>query len=78
MSSEKTDIDDNIALLKNKFKTIADITFSFGRYDIILYEYDEIGQITKFIEEETDIESWTALKTKLNVSDFTAEPDFES
>jgi hypothetical protein len=78
MSSEKTDFDENIALLKDKFKTIADITVSFGRYDIILYEYDEIEQITKFIEEETNIESWTALKTKLNATDFTAEPDFES
>jgi hypothetical protein len=77
MSSEKTDIDENINLLKNKFKTIADITVSFERYDIILYSYDEIEQITKFIEEETDIESWTALKTKLSSVDFTAEPDFE-
>lgn len=62
----KSDVEENIELLRNKFKSIADITVSYGRYDIVLYNYDEIEEITKFIEEKTNIESWTALKTKVN------------
>jgi hypothetical protein len=58
--------EENIELLCKKFKSIADITVSYDRYDIILYSYDEIEEITKFIEEKTSIKSWTALKTKVN------------
>lgn len=65
MISEQDQIDENIDLLKQNFKSIADITVSFGRYDIILYDYDEIQKITQFIEEKTDIKSWTTLKTRI-------------
>ena len=58
---------ENIDLLLNRFKSIAEITVSFDRYDLILYNYDEIEDITKFIEEKTDIKSWTALKTKVSL-----------
>ncbi|MGZ7136324.1 MAG: hypothetical protein ACXVHY_10650 [Methanobacterium sp.] len=57
---------ENIELLRKKFKSIADITVSYDRYDIILYNYDQIEAITKFIEEETDIKSWTVLRTRVN------------
>ena len=57
---------ENIKLLQDKFKSIADITVSYDRYDIIIYNYDEIEEISKFIEEETTIKSWTVLKTKVN------------
>lgn len=57
---------ENIKILRDKFKSIADITVSYDRYDIILYSYDEIEDITRFIEEETNITSWTVLKTKVN------------
>lgn len=57
---------ENINLLCKKFKSIADITVSYGRYDLILYNYDEIEEISKFIEEKTTIKSWTALKTKVS------------
>ena len=66
MNSKKSDVEENIELLTKKFKSIADVTFSFGRYDIILYNYGEIEEITAFIEKEKSIESWTALKTKVN------------
>lgn len=64
--NSKNDVDENIEILRKKFKSIADITVSFDRYDIILYNYDEIEEITKFIEEKTNIKSWTALKTRVN------------
>ena len=64
--NSKSDVEENIELLRKKFKSIADITVSFDRYDIILYNYDEIEEITKFIEEKTSIKSWTALKTRIN------------
>ena len=57
---------ENIELLCKKFKSIADITVSYDRYDIILYNYDEIEDLTKFIEEKTNIKSWTVLRTKVN------------
>lgn len=57
---------ENIKLLQDKFKSIADITVSYDRYDIIIYNYDEIEEISKFIKEETTIKSWTVLKTKVN------------
>lgn len=63
MNSEEKE---NIKLLQDKFKSIADITVSYGRYDIIIYNYDEIEGISKFIEEETTIKSWTVLKTKVS------------
>ena len=63
MNSEEKE---NIKLLQDKFKSIADITVSYGRYDIIIYNYDEIEEISKFIEEKTSIESWTVLKTKVS------------
>ena len=63
MNSEEKE---NIKLLQDKFKSIADITVSYGRYDIIIYNYDEIEEISKFIEEETSIKSWTVLKTKVS------------
>ncbi len=63
MNSEEKE---NIKLLQDKFKSIADITVSYDRYDIIIYNYDEIEEISKFIEEETTIKSWTVLKTKVN------------
>ena len=63
MNSEEKE---NIKLLRDKFKSIADITVSYDRYDIIIYNYDEIEEISKFIEEETTIKSWTVLKTKVN------------
>ncbi len=63
MNSEEKE---NIKLLQDKFKSIADITVSYDRYDIIIYNYDEIEEISKFIEEETNIKSWTVLKTKVN------------
>lgn len=63
MNSEEKE---NIKLLQDKFKSIADITVSYGRYDIIIYNYDEIEEISKFIEEETTIKSWTVLKTKVS------------
>lgn len=65
MNSKKSDVEENIEILTNKFESIADVTFNFGRYDIILYNYDEIEEITAFIEKEKSIESWTALKTKV-------------
>jgi hypothetical protein len=64
--NSKSDEEENIELLRKKFESIADITVSYDRYDIILYSYDEIEEITKFIEEKTSIKSWTALKTKIN------------
>ena len=64
--TEDNHVTENINLLLNKFKSIAEITVSFDRYDLILYNYDEIEDITKFIEEKTDIKSWTSLKTKIN------------
>ena len=66
MSLEKNEVDENIKLLREKFKSIMDITMSYDRYDIIVYNYNEIEEITKFIEEETTIKSWTVLKTKVN------------
>ncbi len=63
MNSEEKE---NIKLLQDKFKSIADITVSYDRYDILIYNYDEIEEISKFIEEETTIKSWTVLKTKVN------------
>jgi len=57
---------EDIELLLKRFKSIAEITVSFDRYDLILYNYDEMEDITKFIEEKTDIKSWTALKTKVS------------
>ena len=57
---------ENIKLLCKKFKSIADITVSYDRYDIILYNYDEIEELNKFIEENTDIKSWTVLRSKFN------------
>lgn len=64
--SDENHVNENIKLLLNKFKSIAEITESFDRYDLILYNYDEIEDITKFIEEKTDIKSWTMLKTRVN------------
>ncbi|WP_424355491.1 hypothetical protein [Methanobacterium sp. MBAC-LM] len=64
MSSEE--VKENIKLLQERFKSIADITISYDRYDIIVYNYDEIEDISKFIKEETTIKSWTVLKTKVN------------
>ena len=66
MNLEKNEVKENIKLLREKFKSIEDITVSYDRYDIILYNYDEIEEITKFIEKETTIKSWTVLKTKIN------------
>lgn len=66
MNVEGNNVKENINLLLKKFKSIAEITYSYGRYDIIVYNYDEIEQISKFIEEKTDIESWTVLKTRIN------------
>jgi len=66
MNFEESEVKNNIKLLCEKFKSIADITVSYGRYDIILYNYDEIEEISKFIGEETTIKSWTVLKTKVN------------
>lgn len=66
MNSEESEIKENIKLLQEKFKSIADITVSYDRYDIIIYNYDEIEEISKFIEEKTTIKSWTVLKTKVN------------
>ena len=57
---------ENIELLCKKFKSIADISVSYDRYDIILYNYDEIEDLTKFIEEKTNIKSWTVLRTRVN------------
>ncbi|MCK9150972.1 hypothetical protein [Methanobacterium alcaliphilum] len=65
MPSEKDQVDENIVLLKQNFKSIADITVSFERYDIILYDYNELEEINRFIKEETDIKSWTTLKTRI-------------
>ncbi|MGB9937287.1 MAG: hypothetical protein ACPK7O_06160 [Methanobacterium sp.] len=62
----KNEVEENIELLKRKFKSIADITVNFDRYDIIIYNYDEIEDLTKFIEEKTSIKSWTVLKTNIN------------
>lgn len=64
--SDENHVKENIKLLLNKFKSIAEITETFDRYDLILYNYDEIEDITKFIEEKTDIKSWTMLKTRVN------------
>jgi hypothetical protein len=64
MSSEE--VKENIKLLQERFKSIADITVSYDRYDIIVYNYDEIEDISKFIKEKTTIKSWTVLKTKVN------------
>ncbi len=64
MNSEE--VKENIKLLQERFKSIADITVSYDRYDIIIYNYDEIEEISKFIKEETTIKSWTVLKTKVN------------
>ena len=66
MNSEESEIKENIKLLQERFKSIADITVSYGRYDIVIYNYDEIEEISKFIEEKTTIKSWTVLKTKVN------------
>lgn len=64
--NKENKVKENIDLLLKKFKSIAEITVNFDRYDLILYNYEEIEDITKFIEEKTDIESWTALKTRIN------------
>jgi len=64
--TDEDKVKENINLLLDNFKSIAEITFSFDRYDLILYNYEEIEEITKFIEEKTDIKSWTALKTNVN------------
>lgn len=64
--TSKSDVEENIERLRKKFKSIADITVSYDRYDIILYNYDEIEEITKFIQEKTNIESWTVLKSRVN------------
>ncbi len=64
--TSKSGVEENIELLCKKFKSIADITVSYDRYDIILYNYDEIEELTKFIQEKTDIESWTVLKSRVN------------
>ncbi len=64
--SEESEAKKNIGLLREKFKSIADITVSYGRYDIVVYNYGEIEEMSKFIEEETTIESWTVLKTKVS------------
>lgn len=66
MNHEESEAKENIKLLCEKFKSIADITVSYDRYDIILYNYDEIEEINRFIQEETSIESWTVLKTKVS------------
>ena len=57
---------ENIELLCKNFKSIADISVNYDKYDIILYNYDEIEDLTKFIEEKTNITSWTVLRTKVN------------
>lgn len=66
MNIEENNVKENINLLLKKFKSIAEITYNYGRYDIIVYNYDEIEQMSKFIEEKTDIETWTVLKTRIN------------
>ncbi len=66
MNSQESEVKENIKLLREKFKSIEDITVSYDRYDIILYSYDEIEEISRFIEEETTIKSWTALKSKVS------------
>jgi len=66
MNHEESELKENIKLLQEKFKSIADITVSYDRYDIIIYDYNEIEEISKFIEEKTTIKSWTILKTKVN------------
>ena len=42
MNLEENNVKENINLLLKKFKSIAEITYSYGRYDIIIYNYDEI------------------------------------
>lgn len=66
MNHEDSEVKENIKLLREKFKSIADITVSYDRYDIVVYNYDEIEELSKFIEEKTTIKSWTVLKTKVN------------
>ena len=66
MNHEESELKENIKLLQEKFKSIADITVSYGRYDIIIYDFSEIEEISKFIDEKTTIKSWTILKTKVN------------
>ncbi len=66
MNHEDSEVKENIKLLREKFKSIADITVSYDRYDIVIYNYDEIEELSKFIEEKTTIKSWTVLKTKVN------------
>ena len=66
MNHEENEVKKNIKLLRDRFKSIADITVSYDRYDIVLYNYDEIEEIPKFIEEKTTIKSWTVLKTKVD------------
>ena len=66
MNPEESEVKKNSELLREKFKSIADITVSYDRYDIIIYNYDEIEEISRFIEEKTTINSWTVLKTKVN------------
>lgn len=66
MNPEESEVKKNIELLREKFKSIADITVSYDRYDIIIYNYDEIEEVSRFIEEKTTIKSWTVLKTKVN------------
>ena len=66
MNLEENNVKENINLLLKKFKSIAEITVSYGRYDIVVYNYDEIELISKFIKEKTNIESWTVLKTRIN------------
>ena len=66
MNSQESEVKENIKLLREKFKSIADITVSYDRYDIILYNYDEIEEISRFIEEDTNIKSWTVLKTRVS------------
>lgn len=60
----------NIGLLKSNFRSIADITVTFGRYDLILHSYEDIEAITRFVEEKTDIKSWTALKTRVSSDNY--------
>lgn len=66
MNHEGNEVKENIELLRDKFKSIADITVSYDRYDIIVYNYSEIEEIPKFIEEKTTIKSWTVLKTRVD------------
>ena len=63
---DQSEANGNIKLLREKFKSIADITVSYDRYDLVVYNYNELEDISKFIEEKTSIKSWTLLKTRVN------------